>query len=101
MSNKMKRFFDEQKETLWEKDLYDGLYRTPDGNEGIYKSPDGQYFYAKHHRNGFTYNGESDLRLLPENIAKAALSANYDNDPYVKDNGLDYPTWWLVNNNWI
>lgn len=101
MANLMKRFLEESKEVLWEKDLYDGLYNSIDGNEGIYKSEDGKYFYAKYHKNGFTYNGEDILRILPEDIAKKAVAANYDNDSFVTDNKLDYPTWYLINNNWI
>ena len=97
----MKRFNDEGKKALWSKVLYDSLYHTPEGEEGIYQSPDGKYFYAKHHGNGFTYNGGDSLVILPDEIAIAALAADYSDDPYVTGNGLDFPTWYLTLARWI
>ena len=86
----MKRFYQEDKETLWEQDLYDELYTNAvDGSRGLYKSADGKYFFAEVHRNGFTYNGHDELRILPEDVVKDALQYK---DPIYK---LSIDGWFL------
>lgn len=96
----MKRFYEKDKETLWEVELYDGLYTDAvDGSRGIYKSSDGKYFYAEEHRNGFTYNGESYLKLLPENVVKEALTTKY-NSVVGEDTGID-PFYYLTSRGWL
>lgn len=100
MNNMMKRFFDENKETLWEQDLHDGLYQNAvDGSRGIYKSPDGTYFYAEYHRNGFTYNGADELRILSKVVVETALTTRYK-EPWGEDIGTD-PYLYLIENGYL
>ena len=100
MENMMKRFLDENKEVLWEQDLYDSLYQTAlDGSRGIYKSPDGTLFFAEHHRNGFTYNGTNKLRLLSNEVVEKALKTEYT-EPWGENVGIK-PFTYLAENGYL
>jgi len=81
MEKMMKRYFEEDKEVLWEADFRGSLYSAYAGSKGIYRSnKDGKYFFAEHHTNAMEYTGKDYLVILPENIAKEALAKKYHND---------------------
>ena len=69
MESMMKRYYEEDKEVLWEFNFHGDLYDCYAGTKGIYRSKkDGVCFYAAHHTN---------LVLLPEDIAAEALTKKY------------------------
>lgn len=78
MENVMKRFHEEDKEALWEFDFHGSLYDCYAGTKGLYRSKkDGVYFYAEYHTNGMEYTGGDYLVIVPEDVAKEALTKKY------------------------
>ena len=74
----MKRYYEEDKEVLWEFNFHGDLYDCYAGTKGIYRSKkDGVCFYAAHHINELERTGPNYLVILPEDIVAEALTKKY------------------------